>query len=110
MTDEDSDTDGAPVAACWCGPFNLRAMVNDLPVTKRTLIRESIQSDKMNYARIINFAIRADGRRSRRAVIDHTSFALGRPLEAANAASLFDALLESGWVTEGGSATVSQEG
>jgi hypothetical protein len=90
-----------PAILCnWSGPINLRAMMADLPVNKRLLVADLIRADKHNYALLMNFAIRADGRRTQMDIISETAFAVEKPIDPAIAEHLFSALIESGWVTE----------
>lgn len=91
----------AGFAGRWEGPLNIRAMLGDLPAAARAAVSALIRADKGNYALLFNFAIRADGRRTRADIIKETSFALRRPVDGATADRLFDALTQSCWVTEG---------
>lgn len=91
---------GPAVSRRWEGPLNLRAMMGVLPSGTRAALAELIAADKHHLAVLFNLAIRADGTRDRRAIVEQTSYALGRPLPADATARLFDALVESGWVTE----------
>ncbi|WP_328315968.1 M28 family peptidase [Streptomyces sp. NBC_00388] len=91
---------GRPVERRWDGPLNLRAMLGELPPATRARLASMIAADKHQLSVLFNLAIRADGRRDRRAVCADTSYALRRPLEAAGTERLFDALLESGWLAE----------
>jgi hypothetical protein len=94
-------TSGGPtVSRRWQGPLNLRAMMGLLPAGTRAALAELIAADKHHLAVLFNLAIRADGTRDRRAIVEQTSYALGRPLPADATARLFDALVESGWVEE----------
>jgi hypothetical protein len=92
---------GRPVRRAWDGPLNLRAMLGTLPPASRARLGGMIAEDKHHLSVLFNLAIRADGRRDRASVITDASYALRRPLPPDTTAVLFDALLESGWVTQG---------
>ncbi|MFH8337114.1 M28 family peptidase [Streptomyces sp. AM6-12] len=92
---------GPPVRRNWPGPLNLRAMLGQLPVTTRTVLGGMIADDKHHLSVLFNLAIRADGARDRERIVTETSYGLRRPLDPATTDRLFDALLESGWLTEG---------
>ena len=88
------------VVARWAGPVNIRGMLADLPVHERSLASDLIKKDKYVYAILLNMAIRANGRKTRGAIVSETSFALRCPIDATVASRLFDLLLESGWLVE----------
>lgn len=88
------------VVGCWLGPLNVRAMLADLPAGSRAAVANLIRADKNNYSLLLNFGIRANGRRSRNDIIEETSFALQRPVDELTANLLFGALIESGWVKQ----------
>jgi hypothetical protein len=90
-------SDGPPVTRRWHGPVNIRAMLHDAPDDIRRAASNLIRADKRNYAMLLNFAIRIDGRRSRRAIIDDTSSSWRQPLDEEVAQRLFDVLLASEW-------------
>jgi Peptidase family M28 len=90
--------DPVAIRGRWAGPINVRAMIADLPTASRSAVSRLIKANKDNYALLLNFAIRADGRRSRDDIIRETSYALRCPPDDTTARLLFDALLESGWV------------
>ncbi|WP_341718643.1 M28 family peptidase [Micromonospora sp. FIMYZ51] len=103
---------GAPVAApdrrdlggltaAWEGPLNLRAMQQALPGGTRAAVAGAIATDKSWLSVLFNLAIRADGSTDRHGLVATTSYALRRPLAGPVVDLLVDALLESGWVTEG---------
>lgn len=94
------ETDNPPMKGRWSGPLNIRALMADLPNDRRFEASDLIKADKFNYSLLLNFAIRANGRRSRREVINETSFACQRPLDSRIAERLCAILIESGWVTE----------
>jgi hypothetical protein len=94
------DSEEHAVKGHWSGPLNVRAMLADLPGESRSAVFDLIRADKFNYSLLLNFALRADGRRSQSDVIDDTSFAFRRPLDERVAKRLFGALIESGWVKE----------
>ncbi|MEV5873798.1 M28 family peptidase [Streptomyces sp. NPDC052101] len=91
---------GRPVRRRWQGPLNLRAMLGELPPATRSVLGGMIAEDKHHLSVLFNLAIRADGVRDRARIVTETSYGLRRPLDAATTARLFDALLESGWLTE----------
>ncbi|MFE5867730.1 M28 family peptidase [Streptomyces roseifaciens] len=91
---------GRPVHRSWQGPLNLRAMLGELPPATRAVLGGLIAEDKHHLSVLFNLAIRADGVRDRERIITDTSYGLRRPLDPAITARLFDALLESGWMTE----------
>jgi hypothetical protein len=84
--------------ALWNGPLNLRAMLDRLAPAQRASLAQKIRSDKQVLAALANMAIRADGQRTAQDIIEHASFALGRPLDPALAHELFSALADSGWI------------
>ena len=90
----------ATVKARWPGPFNTRAMIADLPSMTKTRISHLISTDKQTLALLLNFAIRIDGQKTRCEIIRETSFALARPIAERVAQTLFEAMIESGWVAE----------
>jgi hypothetical protein len=92
---------GLRVQARWSGPFNARAMFEDLSPGRRSAVLDLIAARKTNLALLLQFALRCDGQRTRRDVIRETSFAHRRPIASSVSDTLFDALLESGWVEEG---------
>lgn len=99
----DAQTASVPVlprswTARWEGPLNLRAMLAQLPNAQRASLEQKIRADKQVLALLSNMAIRADGRRTAQHIVDHASFALGRPLRPALAHELFRALTDSGWI------------
>jgi hypothetical protein len=75
-------------------------MMDDVSSSTRATLQELIRESKMSLAVLLNFALRSNGSKRRCDVIDETSFALQRPLDARRAQILFDGLLESGWVVE----------
>ena len=83
----------------WAGPINLRALISDLGPAARVEVAALVAADPDNRSMLTNFAIRADGRRDREDILAETSYTLRRPIDPRVAAVLFDALLESGWVT-----------
>jgi hypothetical protein len=91
---------GSGLRAGWEGPLNVRPVFARLSPGTRREVARLLREDKQHHALLANFAIRADGRRSRAEIVEETSFALRRPLPAAVADPLFDALLEAGWVVE----------
>ncbi|KUL39709.1 hypothetical protein ADL12_14705 [Streptomyces regalis] len=93
-------SDGRAVHRRWPGPLNLRAMLGELPPATRTVLTGMIAEDKHHLSVLFNLAIRANGRRDRDRIITETSYGLRRPLDPDTTARLFDALLESGWLTE----------
>jgi hypothetical protein len=100
------EADDSPrVAAAWRGPFNARAMMEDVSSNTRAALHGLVRESKMTLALLLNFALRSNGSKRKLEVIDETSFALRRPLEAKRASFLFDSLLESGWVVEVASRT-----
>jgi hypothetical protein len=88
------------VMARWAGPVNFRGILADLPVHQRSVTSDLIKNDKCVYAILLNMAIRANGRKTRDAIISETSFALRCPIDATVASRLFDLLLESGWLVD----------
>jgi hypothetical protein len=84
----------------WSGPFNARAMLAELPGGTRSAVSSLIRSDKNNIALLLNFAIRADGRRNQSEIVDETAFAFRRPIDDVIAKQLLGALIESGWAME----------
>jgi hypothetical protein len=91
---------GSVVKALWEGPFNTRAMIDDLPATNGSLLRDLVSRDKQVLSLLLNFAIRINGRRSRREILSETSFSLGHPISGDKAHYLFDAMIQSHWVSE----------
>jgi hypothetical protein len=91
--------DGSALSCSWFGPINLRAMMAALPVSRRASVAALLQADRRNHGVLLNFAIRADGRRTPQQIIEETSFALRRPLRHATAETLLGALIDSGWVS-----------
>ena len=91
---------GPRVRSRFQGPFNVRAMLEDANDTTRRSVRQLLANDKRNGALLVNFAIRADGRRTAREIVDETSFALRRPIDEGISRPLFDALIESAWVQQ----------
>ena len=71
-------------------------MISDAPSATRRDVNELIRTDKRNYALLLGFALRVNGRRSRSAIVDETSFAHRRPIDGDVAQRLFDALTRSG--------------
>ncbi|MYX97483.1 hypothetical protein GT045_22370, partial [Streptomyces sp. SID486] len=92
---------GPPVHRRWHGPLNLRAMLGELPPGTRSVLGGMIAEDKHHLSVLFNLAIRADGARDRERIVTETSYGLRRPLDPATTTRLFDALVESGWLTEG---------
>lgn len=90
----------SPVMGQWSGPFNTRAMLADLPKETHSAMTDLIRSNKRYLSLLLNFAVRANGQRTRSEVISETSMALREPLDERTAAFLFNALIESGWVKE----------
>ncbi len=91
---------GAPrLLATWRGPFNARAMMADLPRSRRVRLANLIATDRSNHALLLNFAIRVDGKRTAAAIVSESSYALGKPIAKEIARPLLDALTESGWVS-----------
>jgi len=84
----------------WCGPFNTREMVADMPSTEKQKIEESVRRDKRTLSLLFHFAIKADGTRSRDQIVRETSFEVGRPIEDGLGMQLLDAMLASGWIHE----------
>jgi hypothetical protein len=89
---------GNGVLPRWPGPINVRALLADLSPATRAEVTALIAADKRDYGVLLDLAIRADGARPRHEIVEETSFALRRPLDPRVATTLFDALLESGWV------------
>lgn len=106
---ENQEVDRGPVVQeeaptrSWSGPFNTRAMIADMPPEIRTIVSGLAASDKRVLSLLLNFAIRVDGRRDRKTVLEETSFALERPVTQGLAAQLFDAIVAAGWIRERGS-------
>jgi len=92
--------DGPVVSAGWSGPFNARGVLADLPPHGRAALSALLREDKLNYARLLNFAVCCNGRRTRAQVVGEASFSLRAPVEPETAEQLFGALLQSGWVVE----------
>lgn len=88
------------VERTWAGPFNTRAMLADVSRSMHSRIAEAIARDKANLALLFNFAIRVDGRKSRRQIVEETSFDVRRPIDEGLADLLFGALVESGRVIQ----------
>jgi hypothetical protein len=86
------------LAPCWDGPINVRALIADLPPHQRAVLTALLQTDKNNYALLLNFAIRVNGQRHEQQIKDETSFALRRPISETTANVLFASLVESDWV------------
>ena len=104
MPQRSRDADGEVAArrllrGRWAGPINLRALIGDLGPAARAEVAALVAADPDNRSMLTNFAIRADGRRDREDIVAETSYTLRRPIDPRVAAVLFDALLESGWVT-----------
>lgn len=93
-------SDGPPVTAEWSGPINIRAMMADLSSGTRAEVADLVAVDKIRLALLFQFAIRADGRRTRADIVHDTSLALDREIDSMVSERLFDALLESGWLCE----------
>lgn len=93
-------SDGPPVTAAWSGPVNIRAMMADLSGRTCDEVADLVAADKVRLALLLQFAIRADGRRTRADIVRDTSLALDREIDPAVARRLFDALLESRWLRE----------
>jgi peptidase M28-like protein len=89
------------VGAAWRGPFNARAMLEDVSPRTRAVLMDQIRNDKMTLALLLNLAVRSDGTKPRQSIITETAYSLRRTLPQARADQLFDALLESGWISEG---------
>lgn len=87
--------------ARWEGPFNTRAMIEEMPPSTGTFLSDLVAEDKQTLALLFNFAIRIDGSRTRREILRETSFGLGHPIAEERAQHLFDAMIESLWVSEG---------
>jgi len=86
--------------ARWQGPFNTRAMIEDMSPSTAHLVSDLVAEDKRTLSLLLNFAIRINGRRSRQQVIKETSFGLGRPIAHDKAQRLMDAMVECSWVSE----------
>jgi hypothetical protein len=92
---------GEGVEARWSGPINLRAMMASLTAARRAVLWDMIRADKRTLALLANFAVRADGRKTRDEIVAETSFAMRRPIDEQIAMLLFSALFESGWLAGG---------
>jgi hypothetical protein len=108
--DQLTDGGGPRVTGCWDGPLNVRALIGDMPPDARSAVGGLIAADVGNRALLTNLAIRADGRRDRAGIVADASYALLRPIDAPVAETLFDAMLESGWVTEVPAEQAAQRG
>ena len=91
---------GSVLKPRWEGPFNTRAMIDDMPAATRSRVCDLVSQDKQVLSLLLNFAIRINGRRSRREILHGTSFSLGYPISGDKAHYLFDAMIQSQWVAE----------
>jgi hypothetical protein len=86
--------------ARWQGPFNTRAMIDDMPPRTADWVWELVAEDKEVLSLFANFAIRINGLRSRHRILKETSFGIGHPIAKQRANRLIDAMVESCWVSE----------
>jgi Domain of unknown function (DUF4910) len=91
---------GSVLKRRWEGPFNARAMIDDMPEAPGSGVRDLISQNKQVLSLLLNFAIRINGHRSRREILNGTSFSFGHPISEDNAHYLFDAMIQSRWVSE----------
>jgi hypothetical protein len=91
---------GSVLKRRWEGPFNTRGMIDDMPAATRLNVWNLVSKDKQVLSLLLNFAIRINGRRSRREILNETSFSLGHPISEDKAHFLFDAMIQSHWVSE----------
>lgn len=91
---------GSVLKPRWVGPFNTRAMIDDMPAATGSGVRDLVSQDKQVLSLLLNFAIRINGRRSRHEILNETSFSLGHPISKDKAHHLFDAMIQSQWVSE----------
>lgn len=82
----------------WQGPFNLRAMIGDLPDELRQRIEATVRHDKRTLAWLANMATSLDGHRDRAAVVAAASHAMRQPFDPDLASLLWQAWLYSGWI------------
>ncbi|MFJ8011894.1 DUF4910 domain-containing protein [Streptomyces sp. NPDC096339] len=92
---------GPALTRRWDGPLNLRAMAERLPHGSRARLASAVARDKQQLSVLFNLAIRADGRRDRDGLVAETSYGLRRQLDGEATGELLDALVESGWLSEG---------
>ena len=73
--------DSEPILkARWQGPFNTRAMIDDMPPRTADWVLELIAEDKEVLSLFANFAVGINGLRSRHRVLKETSFGIGHPI------------------------------
>jgi hypothetical protein len=84
----------------WSGPINIRSILTQISSSTSSAVSNLIKSDKKNYAILLNYAIRIDGKKTQSDIMSEVSFALRKPIDDKVARQLFDALLESNLATQ----------
>ncbi|MCR9255258.1 MAG: DUF4910 domain-containing protein [Alphaproteobacteria bacterium] len=79
------------------GPVNIRAIVAALSPGSRERLLALFREDRMNHAVLMSLALRVDGVRGPRQIVEESYAALERPVEEKIGMQMLDALIEAGW-------------
>lgn len=84
----------------WPGPFNVRALLDDLETSDAAWLRGALASRRSGYARVVALAFAIDDANLAADVVERAAFALREPIDSAFGLRCLDLLRGTGWAED----------